>query len=185
MLGTYAPDSALTACSSQGLYSNGNSAICSLTAQGQMTCTQLTGTSFHETSASRHLSMGAVRVDTPRNRVRLGLQSMKKSRLPLKPRSTGSPAGPRFKAFSGGARCSKSKAEGLGNDSPPPADGPLGSLSPKLVSEGVHLGLASPAGWLCAQHLGAKEEAGGAGRWAPSPAVGNCHARGHTPLSSS
>lgn len=39
-------------------YSNGNSAICSWTARGQMMCLLLTGTSFHETLISGHLSTG-------------------------------------------------------------------------------------------------------------------------------
>lgn len=53
--------SALTACSSALLYSNGNSTICPVTARGQMICMLLMGTSFHETLTSQHLKIGAIR----------------------------------------------------------------------------------------------------------------------------
>lgn len=47
--------SALAVCGSGLPYSNGNSAICSLTAQGQMMCLPPTGMSFHEALTPGHL----------------------------------------------------------------------------------------------------------------------------------
>lgn len=85
--------SALAVCSSGLLYSNGNSAICSLTAQGQMTCLLPTRTSFHEMSTPEHLNIGkSERANTCNIDSDWGL-GVENSRLPFNTMSTFCPAG--------------------------------------------------------------------------------------------